>query len=140
MKSIVRSAVLGMVCAAFAAAVPALAQDKAKPSADKAKSAAPAKDAATGKDAGPPPKVLLDNPKVRATEVRFKPGEGSGMRERQASLTRAETDGTMERTYPDGKKETVNWKAGEVRWFPKETFSNKNVGKKDIVLFVVEPK
>ena len=140
MKSIVRSAVLGMVCGALAAMAPAMAQDKAKPSADKVKAAAPAKDAAPGKDAGIAPKVLLDNPKVRATEVRYKPGEGGGMRERQARLTRAVTDGTMERTYPDGKKETVNWKAGEVRWFPKETFSNRNVGKKEIVLFIVEPK
>jgi hypothetical protein len=124
-----------MVCAAaLAALAPAMAQDKAKPSADKAKAAAPAK------DAGAAPKVLLDNPRVRATELRYKPGEGGGMRERQARLTRAVTDGTMERTYPGGKKETVNWKAGEVRWFPKETFSNKNVGKKEIVLFVVEPK
>jgi hypothetical protein len=137
MKSIVRSAVLGMVSAAVLAAIAvpaAVAQDKAKPSADKAK-AAPAKAGAVVA-----PTVLLDNPKVRATEVRYKPGEGGGMRERQARLTRAITDGTMERTYPDGKKETVNWKAGEVRWFPKETFSNTNVGKREIVLFVVEPK
>jgi hypothetical protein len=139
MKSIVRSAVLGMVSAAalaMLAASPAAAQDKAKPSADKVKAAAPAK--GSSKDVAP--KVLLDNPKVRATEIRYKPGEGGGMRERQARLTRAVTDGTMERTYPDGKKETVSWKAGEVRWFPKETFSNRNVGKKEIVLFVVEPK
>jgi hypothetical protein len=121
---------------AMLAASPAAAQDKAKPSADKVKAATPAKEGS--KDVAP--KVLLDNPKVRATEIRYKPGEGGGMRERQPRLTRAVTDGTMERTYPDGKKETVNWKAGEVRWFPKETFSNKNVGKKEIVLFVVEPK
>jgi hypothetical protein len=86
------------------------------------------------------PKVLLENDKVRVTEVHYKPGESSEMRERAPRVTRALTAGTMERTYADGKKETVNWKAGDVKWSPKEAFVNKNVGKSDIVLYVVTPK
>ena len=46
----------------------------------------------------------------------------------------------MERAYPDGKKETVEWKAGQVKYFPKETFTNRNVGKTDVVLFVTTLK
>jgi hypothetical protein len=125
--------VLGMLLAA-----PAMAQDKAKAE-DKAKASSDKKAPAKA-DAGIAPKVLLENEKVRATEVRYKPGEGGGMRERKPRLTRAMTDGSMERVYPDGKKEVTEWKAGQVRWFPKETFSNKNVGKNEVVLFVVEPK
>ena len=105
MKSIVRSVALGMVSAAaltMFAALPAAAQDKAKPSADKAKAAAPDKGKAA---AAADQKVLVDNPKAKAFEVRYKPGEGGGMRERPPRITRALTDGTMERTYADGKTE-----------------------------------
>jgi hypothetical protein len=137
MKSIVRRFTLWMVSAVVLGAfvvAPSMAQDKAKP-AEKSKAAAPDKGKAAGDQ-----KVLIDNPKAKAFEVRYKPGEGGGMRERPTRLTRALTDGTMERTYADGKTEKVNWKAGDTRWFPKETFSVKNVGNKEIVLFVVEVK
>jgi len=85
-------------------------------------------------------KTLIDNDKVLVTEVRYKPGEMSDMRERGPRVTRALTAGTMERAYPDGKKQTVAWKAGEVKYFPKETFTNKNVGKSDDVLCVTTLK
>jgi hypothetical protein len=72
--------------------------------------------------------------------VTYKPGEASDMRERGARVTRALSNGTMERVYKDGKKETVQWKTGDVKYFPKETFSNKNVGKTDVHLFVTTLK
>jgi hypothetical protein len=116
-------------------AMPALAQDKAKAAAaDKSKAAAEKK-ASEGTR-----KVLVDNDKVLVTEVSYKPGEGSTMSERGPRVTRALTSGTMERTSPDGKKTTIAWKAGEVKYFPKETFANKNVGKTDVVLFVTALK
>jgi hypothetical protein len=118
-------------------ATPAFAQDKAKPAAapEKAKAAAPAK--AEGQEQV---KVLLENDKVRVTETRYKPGAASAMRERNARVTRALVDGTMEKTYADGKKETIAYKAGDVKYFPKETFTNKNVGKKEMALYVVTLK
>jgi hypothetical protein len=114
-------------------AMPAAAQDK-KAAADKPKAAAEKK-ASTGTT-----KTLVDNDKVTVTEVRYKPGEASDMRERGPRVTRALTDGTMERSYADGKKETVQWKAGDVKYFPKEKFANKNVGKGEVVLFVTTLK
>jgi signal transduction protein with GAF and PtsI domain len=129
-----------LATAAFATLVatsPALAQDKAKAAAaEKPKATADAK-AAAGKGTT---KTIVDNEKVVVTEVTYKPGEASDMRERGARVTRALSDGTMERVYPDGKKQTVHWKAGEVKYFPKETFQNKNVGKTDMVLFVTTVK
>jgi hypothetical protein len=112
------------------AALPAIPQEKAKAPAAKAKAA----------DTAAAPKPLLDNEKVRVYEIRAKPGVENPARERPARVVRALTDGTMERIYPDGKKEKVEWKAGQVRWFPKETFGNKNIGKKDMVFYIVEPK
>ena len=64
----------------------------------------------------------------------------AGQRERGVRVTRALTDGTMERTRPDGKKETVQWKAGDVKYSPKDTFLNKNVGKTEVVLYTVTLK
>jgi hypothetical protein len=130
---------MALACAAVLMTLPAMAQDKAKPADDKkAAPAAPAK-ADAMKEEGTT-KVILDNDKVRVTEVTYKPGAGSAMRERGARVTRAMTDGKMERVYPDGKKETVMWKAGESKYFPKETFANKNAGTKDMVLYVVTMK
>ena len=127
--------------AALFAATPAVAQDKSKAAPEKPKAAADAKKAdgkaAAGKGTT---KTILDNEKVVVTEVTYKPGEASDMRERGARVTRALTNGTMERVYPDGKKQTVQWKAGEVKYFPKETFQNRNVGKEDVVLFVTTLK
>ncbi len=85
-------------------------------------------------------KVFVENDKVLVSEVRYKPGASSGMVARAARVVRALTDGTLEKTFPDGKKETIKWKAGEVKFLPKETYSQKNVGKTELVLYVVTLK
>ena len=123
------------VAAAVLAVSPAIAQDKkaAAPAATKAAAAKPAAGKGTTR-------TILDNEKVIVTEVTYKPGEASDMRERGPRVTRAMTAGTMERVYPDGKKQVVDWKAGDVKYFPKETFQNRNVGKTDVVLFVTTLK
>jgi hypothetical protein len=54
---------------------------------------------------------------------------------------RALKGGTLMRTYADGKTEKVQWKTGEVKWLgPDPVFATKNVGKTEIVLYVVELK
>jgi hypothetical protein len=114
----------------------AMAQDKAKPAAPPARAAAKA-DAKDQRDR----KVLVENDKVLVTEVTYKPGASSGdMLERKPRVTRALTSGSLEKTFADGRKETLKFKAGDVRFNPKETFSQKNVGKSDIVLYVVTLK
>ena len=110
----------------------AMAQDKAKPAA-----AAPAKAAAKDERER---KVLVDNDKVLATEVRYKPGSSSGMVERGNRITRALTDGTVEKTYADGKKETITWKKDQVRYSPKETYAQKNTGTTELVLYSITIK
>lgn len=113
---------------------PATAQDKAKaPAAPAAPAKAAAKDQRDRK-------VYVDNDKVLATEVRYKPGASSGMLERNDRIVRAMTDGILEKTFPDGRKETVTWKAGDVKFNPKETYSQKNTGKTELVLFSISLK
>jgi hypothetical protein len=115
-------------------ALPAVAQDKKAAPAAAEKKAAPA-----AVPAGTVKKVV-DNDKVLVTEVTFKPGQGSPAQERPPRVVRGLSDGTMERTYPDGKTEKVEWKTGQVRYFAKDNFGNKNVGKTDVVLYIVQPK
>ena len=115
-------------------ALPSAAQDK-KAAAPAAEKKADAKAVAEGTT-----KVVLDNDKYRVTEVTFKPGQGSKVQERPARVVRALVVGTMERNYPDGKKEKIEWKAGQVRYLPKEQFGNVNIGKKDMVFYIVAAK
>src|SRR6266852_1013277 len=85
-------------------------------------------------------KQVLENEKVKVFEVTYKPGEGSASRERAPRVTHAISGGTMLRMLPDGKTDKREWKTGDTRWFPKETFGNKNVGKTTVKFLVVEPK
>ena len=116
--------------AAAIAVNPAMAQDKAKPD------AAPKAAEKDQRDR----KVVVENDKVLVTDNVYKPGASSGMQARGNRVTRALSDGQLEKTYPDGKKETVTWKTGQVRYSEKETYSQANTGKTDVHLFTVTIK
>lgn len=113
-----------------------MAQEKAKDA-----KAAPAAKAEKGKSTT---KVLFENDKVRVLEVTYKPGDASPNVARPARVIRTLKGGTLESTYADGKKEKRETKAGEVIFRDASTpYTPKNVGKSDVVLFVVyvkEPK
>ena len=108
-----------------AAALPAAAQDKAKAP------AAPKQDQ----------KVILENEKVRVTETRWVPGATSDSAKRATRVVRALKGGTLERTYPDGKKELSTYKTGEVKFFEADgPYALKNTGRSEIVLYSVAVK
>jgi hypothetical protein len=110
---------------AFFLASSAIAQEKAK-KAEKGKSEQ---------------KVLIDNDRIRVTETRFRPGDEGPNIERPYRITRALKGGTLERNYPDGKKEKREWKTGQVReQGPDKAFAPKNIGKSEVVLYTVTPK
>ena len=90
-------------------------------------------------------KQLLENDKVRVVEFRYGPGAESPNGARPARVIRALTAGTLMRTYADGKTEKDEYKTGDVKYFGADAAVNKlkNLGKTDVVLFVVflkEPK
>lgn len=87
-------------------------------------------------------KVLMENDKLKAYEVRFKPGaENTSVPSSSSRVVRALKGGTLERTYADGKKEKVIYKTGQVRLNePGPAFTTRNVGKADIVLYIVQVK
>lgn len=75
---------------------------------------------------------------LRVYEAIFKPGDEAPSLERPARVVRALTGGTLERTYPDGKKEKIEFNDGEVKIYDKTApYALKNVGKTTLHLFVV---
>ena len=115
-----------LVPAFFVAGViagPAMAQEKAKSDAPKVSL-----------------KVLLENDKVRVYEVHVPVGAEGANIARPYRIGRALTNGTIQRIYADGKKETTRWKAGEVKELgPDPQFIPRNIGKTDVRLYFVEP-
>jgi quercetin dioxygenase-like cupin family protein len=87
-------------------------------------------------------KVLAENARLRAYELTFAPGaENSPVPASSTRVVRVLAGGTLERTYPDGKKETVNYKTGEVRINQSSLpVTTKNVGSKPVRLYVVQLK
>jgi hypothetical protein len=86
-------------------------------------------------------KVLVENAKVAATETTYAPGAESSTSRSEIRVVRALKGGTLQRTYADGKKENVVYKAGDVRINePGLAYTTKNVGKTEVKLYVVRLK
>lgn len=110
-------------------ATPAMAQDK---------KAEKKMEAAAGKVMV---KEVAQNDKLRVYEATFKPGDVSPSTKRPARAVLALSDGTLERTYEDGKKELIPWKKGEAKIITEERpYAIKNIGKTNVHLYVVVPK
>lgn len=127
----------GVMVLAFAMAgfgvQPAAAQDKAK----EMKSEKAEKGKATVK-------VLFENDKVRVVEATFKPGDEGPNTARPFRIVRPLKGGTLQRTWADGKVDKIEFKTNEVKALDASApYTPKNVGKSDVVLYVVnlkEPK
>lgn len=85
-------------------------------------------------------KVLLENARVRVLEVHQKPGEKIGMHSHPAYLVYSFTGGKSKYTYPDGKTEEREGKAGEAVWREAETHASENVGTGEAHALLVELK
>ena len=116
-----------------------MAQEKAKM--EKAK-AAPAEEKMKAEKAKMGTvKVLLENDKVKVYEADIPVGAEAANIARPYRIGRALTNGTIQRIFADGKKETAQWKAGEVKELgPQTQYIPRNIGKTDFRIYVVEPK
>ena len=86
-------------------------------------------------------KTIADNEKVVVGEFTYKPGEGSPTQKRPMRVVHYMNAGTIERTYEDGTKEVINFKAGETRIIDEQRpYSFKNIGKSAVKLLVVSIK
>ena len=61
-------------------------------------------------------KVLLENDQVRVLDARMKPGEKVAMHSHPANVVYFLTDGKIKITYPGGKTEVREVKAGVAAW------------------------
>ena len=88
-------------------------------------------------------KVLLDNDKVRVTENHYRPGDIGEEDRSQFRVNRTLQGGTLERIYPDGKREKLELKTGQTRYLEPSKGGNykvQNVGKTTVVNYVVRVK
>ena len=85
-------------------------------------------------------KVLAENDRVRVQESTYKPGEGQSIRERPLAVIRVLKGGTMLRTFPDGKTETLRLKDGQTLIREAVSYGNKNIGKTTIRFYIVQVK
>ena len=75
-----------------------------------------------------PPQILLENDQVRVLDVHAEPGEKVAMHSHPASILYYLTDGKLKVTYPNGKTEEREVKAGTAVWSDAVTHAVENVG------------
>jgi quercetin dioxygenase-like cupin family protein len=85
-------------------------------------------------------KVEFENDKVRVLRVSYAPGEKSVMHGHPNLVAVFLGDARAKFTYPDGKTEEPEMKAGEIMWFPAVEHLPENVGNKPISGILVELK
>lgn len=85
-------------------------------------------------------KCTFENERTRVCEVRVKPGEKIAMHSHPDHLVYAMDAGKLKFSYPDGKTQEAETKAGEVIWTKAESHAAENVGTADLRVLVVELK
>ncbi len=85
-------------------------------------------------------KVEFENDEVRVLRITYGPGEKSVMHTHPEGVAIFMTDGDGKFTYPDGKTQDVDFKAGKVVWMPETTHQPENIGKKPYEVIQIEMK
>lgn len=84
--------------------------------------------------------VALDNDQVRVLKVHYGPGEKSAMHAHPNAVAVFMSDAKGKFTFPDGKSEDFNAKAGDVIWNDSKTHLPENTGDEAFDVIVVELK
>lgn len=84
--------------------------------------------------------VVTDNDRVRILKAHYGPHEKSVMHSHPASVAVFLTDGTGKFTFPDGKTQEFNGKAGDVMYNAATTHLPENTGDKAFDVVVIELK
>ena len=84
--------------------------------------------------------VVSENDQVRILRVHYGPHEKSVMHSHPATVAVFLTDAKSQFTYPDGKKENFDIKAGQTQYSAGSTHLPENTGDKAMDLIVVELK
>ena len=84
--------------------------------------------------------VAFENDQVRVLKADYGPGEKSEMHSHPNSVAVFLTDAKGKFTFPDGKSEDFNGKAGDVTWNKATVHLPENTGDKDFDVVVIELK
>ena len=85
-------------------------------------------------------KVEFENDKVRALRIRYGPREKSIMHGHPNAVAVFLEDARARFTYPNGKTEDFEMKAGQAMWFPAVEHLPENKADKPIHLLFIELK
>ena len=77
-------------------------------------------------------KVILENENARVFDVHVKPGEKIATHSHPPGVLYYLTDGKLRITYPDGRTEVRNVKAGTAAWSEAVTHAVENVGDSEL--------
>lgn len=85
-------------------------------------------------------RVEFQNDRVRVVRVRYRPNEKSVMHAHPANVAVYLTGGSAKFTFPDGKTNTTDIRAGQAQWSDKQNHLPENIGGKPFELVLVELK
>lgn len=85
-------------------------------------------------------KVLLENDRVRVLEVRANPGEKIAMHSHPAHVLYFFKSSTVKFTFPDGKTQEINPKAGDVIYGEPFSHAAEALGFAEVQVLIVELK
>jgi quercetin dioxygenase-like cupin family protein len=85
-------------------------------------------------------KVLLENDQVRVLQIESAPGETTPLHSHPNYILYAVTDGKLEVTDKDKPATVLQFKAGDVMYFPATTHVAKNVGSAPAKMILTELK
>ena len=85
--------------------------------------------------------VLAENEKLQVIDVVYQPGDTGAASSKDGLVVYHLSAGTIERTFADGSKKVVTYKAGQTSIIAeKRPYSTKNIGKTAIHEIVVQLK
>ena len=85
-------------------------------------------------------KVEFENRSVRVLRVKYGPHEKSVMHSHPNSVAIFQSDGRVKFTYPGGKSEERDMKAGQAMWTPATRHLPENLTDNDMEVILVEMK
>ncbi len=84
--------------------------------------------------------LLMENDKVRVYELRIKPGQKVEMHSHPSVSAYSFSDANNKWTFPDGRTQDMDLKAGQVIWSPPFSHAVENTGTTETHLLVTELK
>lgn len=85
-------------------------------------------------------KVEFENASVRVLRITYGPHEKSVMHYHPGAVAIFQTDGHVKFSYPNGKSEEREFKAGQASWTPAGRHNPENLGDSSFEVILVEMK